>query len=181
ATSYGHFTIGADGQWNYTLDNSNASVQALNSTGSNTTLHDLITVTTADGTQQQIDITINGANDAAVITGDVAKSVTEDGGVNNGTAGVPTANGVLSATDVDSDHSFTVQSNVATSYGHFTIGADGQWNYTLDNSNASVQALNSTGSNTTLHDLITVTTADGTQQQIDITINGANDAAVITG
>ncbi|MDK4741623.1 VCBS domain-containing protein, partial [Rhizobium sp. CNPSo 3464] len=181
ATNYGHFTIGADGQWNYTLDNSNASVQALNSTGSNTTLHDLITVTTADGTQQQIDITINGANDAAVITGDVAKSVTEDGGVNNGTAGVPTANGVLSATDVDSDHSFTAQSNVATSYGHFTIGADGQWNYTLDNSNASVQALNSTGSNTTLHDLITVTTADGTQQQIDITINGANDAAVISG
>ncbi|MGY5812094.1 T1SS-143 repeat domain-containing protein [Rhizobium sp. LEGMi198b] len=181
ATNYGHFTIGADGQWNYTLDNSNASVQALNSTGSNTTLHDLITVTTADGTQQQIDITINGANDAAVITGDVAKSVTEDGGVNNGTAGVPTANGVLSATDVDSDHSFTAQSNVATSYGHFTIGADGQWNYTLDNSNNAVQALNSTGSNTTLHDLITVTTADGTQQQIDITINGANDAPTFTG
>ncbi|WP_183939881.1 VCBS domain-containing protein, partial [Rhizobium paranaense] len=117
----------------------------------------------------------------AVITGDVAKSVTEDGGVNNGTAGVPTANGVLSATDVDSDHSFTVQSNVATSYGHFTIGANGQWSYTLDNSNASVQALNSTGSNTTLHDLITVTTADGTQQQIDITINGANDAPVVSG
>ncbi|MBB3454353.1 T1SS-143 domain-containing protein [Rhizobium sp. BK313] len=181
ATSYGHFTIGADGQWNYTLDNSNASVQALNSTGSNTTLHDLIMVTTADGTQQQIDITINGANDAAVISGDVAKSVTEAGGVSNGMVGVPTANGTLSATDVDSDHSFTAQSNVATSYGHFTIGADGQWNYMLDNSNASVQALNSTGSNTTLHDLITVSTTDGTQQQIDITINGANDAPTFTG
>ncbi|WFU11876.1 VCBS domain-containing protein (plasmid) [Rhizobium sp. CB3090] len=179
-TSYGHFTIGADGQWNYTLDNSNASVQALNSTGANTTLHDLITVTTADGTQQQIDITINGANDAAVISGDVAKSVTEAGGINNGTAGVPTANGALSATDVDSDHSFTAQSNVATSYGHFTIGADGQWSYTLDNSNNAVQALNSTGSNTTLHDLITVTTADGTQQQIDITINGTDDAPVLS-
>ncbi|TXI01382.1 MAG: hypothetical protein E6Q76_17250, partial [Rhizobium sp.] len=181
ATHYGSFTIGTDGQWDYTLDNSNATVQALNSTGTNTTLHDLITVTTADGTQQQIDITINGANDAAVISGDVAKSVTEAGGANNGTAGVPTVHGALSATDVDSDHSFTAQSNVATHYGFFTIGTDGQWDYTLDNTNATVQALNSTGSNTTLHDLITVTTADGTQQQIDITINGTNDAAVISG
>ncbi|SCB31799.1 T1SS-143 repeat domain-containing protein [Rhizobium multihospitium] len=181
ATSYGHFTIGADGHWNYVLDDNNNAVQALNSTGSNTTLHDLITVTTADGTPQQIDITINGANDAAVITGDVAKSVTEAGGVNNGTAGVPVVSGVLSAIDVDSDASFTAQNNVATNYGHFTIGANGHWNYVLDNSNNAVQALNSTGSNTMLHDLITVTTADGTQQQIDITINGADDAPVLSG
>ncbi|MBB3285275.1 MULTISPECIES: VCBS domain-containing protein [unclassified Rhizobium] len=181
ATNYGHFTIGADGHWNYVLDNSNNAVQALNSTGSNTTLHDLITVTTADGTLQQIDITINGANDAAVITGDVAKSVTEAGGVDNGTAGIPTTSGVLSSMDVDSDPSFAAQNNVATNYGHFTIGADGHWNYVLDNSNNAVQALNSTGSNTTLHDLITVTTADGTQQQIDITINGTNDAPAFTG
>ena len=33
----------------------------------------------------------------------------------------------------------------------------------------------------TLHELVTVATADGTTQVIDITINGANDAAVITG
>ena len=29
--------------------------------------------------------------------------------------------------------------------------------------------------------MVTVATADGTEQVIDITINGANDAAVITG
>ena len=34
------------------------------------TLHDVISVATADGTTRQISITINGANDAAVITGD---------------------------------------------------------------------------------------------------------------
>ncbi|TWB11628.1 T1SS-143 domain-containing protein [Rhizobium sp. ERR 1071] len=140
------------------------------------------TLTDGDGSKSSgtFNITINGANDAAVITGDVSASVTEAGGVNNGAAGVPVASGILSATDVDSDPSFTAQSNVATSYGHFTIGADGHWSYLLDNSNSAVQALNSTGNNTTLHDIVTVTTADGTSQQIDITINGTNDAPTIT-
>ena len=57
------------------------------------TLHELVTVATADGTTRQIDITINGANDAAVITGTVTGSVTEKGGVANGTAGTATATG----------------------------------------------------------------------------------------
>ena len=139
------------------------------------------TLTDGDGSKSSgtFNVTINGTNDAAVITGDASGSVTEAGGVNNETAGVPVASGVLSATDVDSDPSFTAQSNVATSYGHFTIGADGHWSYLLDNSNSAVQALNSTGNNTTLHDIVTVTTADGTSQQIDITINGTNDAPTI--
>ncbi len=139
------------------------------------------TLTDGDGSKSSgtFNITINGKNDAAVITGDVSGSVTEAGGVNNGTAGSPVASGVLSATDVDSDPSFTAQSNEATSYGHFTIGADGHWSYLLDNSNSAVQALNSTGNNTTLHDIVTVTTTDGTSQQIDITINGTNDAPTI--
>jgi T1SS-143 domain-containing protein len=139
------------------------------------------TLTDGDGSKSSgtFSIKINGTNDAAVIMGDVSGSVTEAGGVDNGTVGVPAASGVLSATDVDSNPSFTAQNNVATSYGHFTIGADGHWSYLLDNSNSAVQALNSTGSNTKLHDIVTVTTADGTSQQIDITINGTNDAPTI--
>ncbi len=139
------------------------------------------TLTDGDGSKSSgtFNVTINGTNDAAVIIGDASGTVTEAGGVNNGTAGVPVASGALSATDVDSDPSFTAQNNVATSYGHFTIGADGHWSYLLDNSNSAVQALNSTGNNTTLHDIVTVTTADGTSQQIDITINGTNDAPTI--
>ena len=46
-------------------------------------------------------ITINGANDAAVITGAATGSVIEAGGVNNGTPGTPTATGDLNSTDVD--------------------------------------------------------------------------------
>ena len=44
-------------------------------------------------------------------------------------------------------------------YGPFTIDASGNWTYTLDDSNAAVQALNV---GDTLHDTFTVTTTDGT-------------------
>src|SRR6185295_7949601 len=152
----------------YTLDDGNATVQALNLGG---TLHELVTVATADGTQQVIDITINGANDAAVISGTATGAVTEKSGVANGTAGVATATGTLSATDIDGSAAFTVQSSAAKTYGTFSIDASGAWSYTLDDGNADVQALNTGG---TLHELVTVTTADGTEKEIDITINGAN-------
>ena len=65
------------------------------------TLTDTFTATTVDGTAQLVTITINGANDAAVITGDATGTVTEAGGVANGTPGIPTATGDLNSTDVD--------------------------------------------------------------------------------
>ena len=43
---------------------------------------------------------------------------------------------------------------------------------------SAVQALNVGG---TLTDTFTVTTIDGTPQMVTITINGTNDAAVISG
>src|SRR5262245_46620495 len=164
ANTYEMFSIHLPDALPNTLDDSNAAVQALNTGG---TLHELVTVTTADGTSQVIDITINGANDAAVITGDIVGSVTEKSGVANGTAGVATATGDLNATDVDSATTFDVQSNVAKTYGSFSIDAAGTWSYTLDDSNAALQRRNS---GVTLHELVTVTTADGTSQVIDITI-----------
>ena len=65
------------------------------------TLTDTFTATTVDGTSQVVTITINGANDAAVISGDFTGTVVEAGGVDNGTPGIPTATGDLDATDVD--------------------------------------------------------------------------------
>ena len=79
----GHATGGA---WSYTLDNGNAAVQALNA---GATLTDHITVTTVDGTTQVVTVTINGTNDAAVISGAVSGTVSEAGGVNNASAGTP--------------------------------------------------------------------------------------------
>ena len=95
---FGTYTLTAAGVWTYTLDNNNAAVQALNV---GQTLTDTFTATTVDGTAQLVTITIDGANDAAVISGTVTGSVTEAGGVANGTPGTPTATGDLNSTDVD--------------------------------------------------------------------------------
>ncbi len=179
ASTYGTYKLTAAGVWTYTLDNSNATVQGLNAGG---TLTDTFTAMTIDGTQQLVTITINGANDAAVITGTATGTVVEAGGVANGTAGTPTATGNLDSTDVDNTaDSWTVVSTAAASaggYGTYTLAAAGLWTYALNNSNATVQALNVGG---TLTDTFTVTTVDGTSQLVTITISGANDAAVITG
>ncbi|RVA81214.1 hypothetical protein EN910_35820, partial [Mesorhizobium sp. M7A.F.Ca.CA.004.01.1.1] len=122
-------------------------------------------------------ISINGANDAAVITGDASGSLTEASGVANATAGTSPATGDLDASDVDSGTDFSVQTNGA--HGTLTINAAGEWSYALNEDDAAVQALN-TG-DLALTDTITVQTADGTTKDIVISINGANDAAVITG
>ncbi len=178
-SGFSTYTVTAAGVWTYTLDNSNPAVQALNV---GQTLTDTLTAVTIDGTQQQVTITIEGANDAAVITGATTGSVTEAGGVNNGTPGTATATGDLNSTDVDNPNdAWTVVSAPTAStngFGSYTLTASGVWLYTLDNSNAIVQALNV---GQTLTDTFTVTTVDGTAQLVTITINGANDAAVITG
>ena len=140
---YGTYTVDAAGHWSYTLDNSNPTVQALND-GQSTT--DTFSVLTADGTAQTITITINGTNDAAVISGDIVGSVIEAGGVANGTAGTPTVTGNLADTDVDNAaDTFQAVATAAASiggYGTYTVDAAGHWTYTLDNSNPTVQALN---------------------------------------
>ena len=140
---YGTFTIDAAGQWVYILDDDNAAVQALNA---GETLTDTFTATTIDGTTQSVTITIIGANDAAVISGDISGTVTEAGGVNNGTLGVPTATGDLNSTDVDNpgDGWQAVAAGAATTnnYGSYALDATGGWTSTLDNSNPDVQALN---------------------------------------
>ena len=108
------------GVWTYTLDNSNAEVQARNV---GEILSDTFTVTTDDGTSKDVIIIISGTNDAAVISGATAGSVVEAGGVNNGTPGTPTDTGDLNSTDVDNlnDAWEVVSFPTASTYGTFTL------------------------------------------------------------
>ena len=181
ASGYGSYTLTAAGLWIYTLDNSNATVQGLNG---GQTLTDTFTVTTVDGTQQLVTITITGTNDAAVISGDFIETVVEAGGVANGTPGTLTATGDLNSTDVDDNNPSDAWTAVGTAtastkgYGTYTLTAAGLWTYTLDNSNADVQARNV---GEILSDTFTVTTVDGTSKVVIIIISGTNDAAVISG
>jgi VCBS repeat-containing protein len=169
---YGTFGMTTGGVWTYTLNNNNAAVQALNVNG---TLTDTFSVTTIDGTAKTVTVTINGANDAAVISGTKTGTVIEAGASNGG--GTPTATGTLTDTDVDNTpNTFAVASGSA-SHGIYSMTVGGVWTYTLNNADAAVNALN-TGQ--TLADTFTVTTVDGTQQAINITIQGTTDAQLIT-
>ncbi|WP_334406816.1 VCBS domain-containing protein [Bradyrhizobium sp. AZCC 2289] len=179
AGGHGTFTMTAAGVWTYTLNDTDSAVQALNA---GDTLTDSFTVTTIDGTPQVVTITIHGSNDAAIISGTVAGSVTEAGGVANTTPGTPIATGTLTDTDVDNvPNTFTpVSAPTASAGGHgtFTMTAAGVWTYTLNNADSAVQALNV---GDTLTDSFTVTTVDGTPQMVTVTIHGSNDAAIISG
>jgi large repetitive protein len=173
-TTYGKFSITSEGVWTYTLDNENEIVNSLNSIS--TDLKDTFTIKSIDGTPQTITIKINGANDAAMIGGTTSGSVIEKGS-NNG-EGSPQATGLLTASDVDNLVTFKVvngQESISK-YGTYSIAATGEWIYELNNNNDKVNALNIGG---TLTDSFKIYSADNTELTIEITINGANDAAII--
>ena len=173
---YGTFTVDGTGKWTYTLNNGDAKVQALTE-GQKVT--DTITVTVDDGNggtaTQTITVTITGTNDAAVITpskpGDDAGSVKEDDKLTTG--------GKLDVTDKDAgEASFKPQTDFKGEHGKFSIDANGNWKYELDNNDPKVQAL---GVGEKLVETFEVVTADGTKGTVTVTINGTNDAPVISG
>ena len=165
----GDISIDAAGNWTYTAQADNAAIQAL---GAGETLIDTVTVSSVDGTQQNITITITGTNDAAVIGGGDTGGVIEDGGATEAVSGA------LSISDADTGEELFTAGVAAGAYGSLIIDANGNWTYTLDNANAAVQAL---PFSVTLNDTVTVTAIDGTTHDIIITIAGTNDAAVIAG
>src|SRR5207253_6971270 len=100
--AYGSYTMTAAGVWSYTLNNSNATVQALNNGG---TLSDTFTVTTVDGTAQQITITIHGAKDRKGVGEETTGTVTEAGAVDKDTPGA--ARGTGKRNDNNEDNTTT--------------------------------------------------------------------------
>ncbi|WP_257282525.1 VCBS domain-containing protein, partial [Endozoicomonas sp. ISHI1] len=167
--SYGSLTIDGSGNWSYSADNSQAAIQSL---ADGDSLSETVTVKSLDGTTHDIVITINGTNDAAVITGTDTGSVTEDAG------NTLTTSGSLGVTDVDSGEASFTAETITGSYGSLTIDGSGNWSYSASNSQAAIQAL---GNGDSLSETVTVRSLDGTTHDIVITINGTNDAAVITG
>jgi VCBS repeat-containing protein len=178
STDYGSYTMAANGMWTYTLDNDDPDVQALGAMG---TLSDSFTVTSIDGTEQEIEIAIAGANDPAsiAVVGMQDTEVTEAGGVANGDPGDPDAAGTLSVTDVDEgEDAFQAVDSGALQgvYGDFTFDeTTGAWTYTLDEDLADSLAAGAVETDT-----LTVTSLDGTTYDIDVTVNGANDAPETT-
>ncbi len=170
--TYGTLTINANGSYTYIADQ-----DAANALPAGQTATDTFTYTVSDGSDSdtgELVITVNGQNDASVISGDIAGSVIEG---NDGDAAV-TATGNLSISDADSgqtpvfaDQASTLGSN---SYGSFVLTA-GTWTYTLNQS-----AVQSLGDGETVTDTITYTASDNNSQVITVTINGTNDNPTVT-
>jgi VCBS repeat-containing protein len=171
AGDLGQLTLAADGSYAYSV--LNADVQYL---GAGVTKTDIFTVKSFDGTAKDISFTITGVNDAAVITGPTPAAVTEDFNPNG--FGRLTETGRLTVTDVDAgEASFrTAVTAVAGDKGQLTLTTDG--NYTYSVLNTDVQYL---AAGVTKTDTFTVKSFDGTAKDISFTITGVNDAAVIGG
>ncbi|NOH95150.1 toxin, partial [Vibrio sp. AIC-3] len=165
--SLGTLHLKDNGDWSYDLDNQNPTVQAL---AQGKTATDTITVHSADGTQHQVTITVNGTNDTAVIAGTNTGAVTEESQLQT--------SGTLTITDTDKGEAHFSNTDIAGQLGTLHLKDNGDWTYDLDNKNPTVQAL---GQGKTTTDSITVHSADGTTHQIMVTINGSNNVATIAG
>ncbi|WP_437883338.1 retention module-containing protein [Pseudomonas sp. LRF_L74] len=157
------FTLAADGTWS--LDASGSTYQAL-AQNQTTTLTINYLVTDEHGAQasSSLTITVTGVNDPAIL-GSADVQLTE--------SNAPlTTRGTLSISDIDSPATFVAQNNVAGQYGTFNIDAAGNWTYTANS------AYNELNVGDTLSESFKVTSADGTETSVSVTINGSNDAPV---
>ncbi|WP_417449880.1 VCBS domain-containing protein [Kordiimonas sp.] len=132
-----------------------------------------IRLQTADGAggndDDTLTIDITAVDDPMVITGDTSGNIDED---NTGTV-----TGTLNLSDPDGTESLSGFAYDGD-YGRITTEYEGDWIYDLNESHADVQGLTE---GETLTDVITIQTADGANQDITITINGADDPGSLSG
>ncbi|MDO6786392.1 VCBS domain-containing protein, partial [Cobetia marina] len=200
--TYGSITVAEDGSYTYTLDNTNADVQAL---AVGESLNETFTYQISDGQggfdTALISITINGSNDAPVIAleGDdsAAESLTE-------TDDTLTTSGTLSVSDLDTTDDVTPSVTAVTATGDTDgltnaellgmlsvdadaiidgVSNDGTLNWTFDSSSVAGEAFDhlAVGESLVLDYTVVVTDSQGVtaEQVVSITINGSNDAPVI--
>ncbi|CAH0993408.1 hypothetical protein SIN8267_03557 [Sinobacterium norvegicum] len=135
----------------------------------------------------KITITVEGTNDAPIITGKNTQSVVEDNPGN-------TKSGTLKHGDIDEGDTLNWSVSKANgsdvnpndgAYGSLTINelanGNGRWTYTLDNTKASTQSL---AKDQVVTEVFEVTVDDGKGGtdtiEVEVTITGTNDAPDIT-
>jgi VCBS repeat-containing protein len=152
----------------YTFTPSDAAIEGLKS--DTTESFTIIAGNGVDTATATYTVNLTGADDLTIFGGATTGAVTEDGTL--------IASGTLTASDRDTgDATITPQAGTAGTYGSFTIGSDGVWNYALNNGAGVVQALKG-GQNVT--DTFSVVTVGGAAQDVVVTVNGTNDAPNLT-
>ena len=190
--TYGSLAIQSNGTYTYSLNNSDPDTNALaqGQTATETFNYVLLDGLGASSTAT-LTITITGTNDRPVAVADVnGADVVTESGVNPGNtafAGDASATGnvLTNDTDVDTGDTKTVSgvtggsvgSAVTGTYGSIVIDADGDWTYSLDNTDPQTQAL-AQGQVVTETFTYTVQDTNGATSSttLTITITGTNDA-----
>ncbi|WP_172378905.1 VCBS domain-containing protein [Vibrio sp. Vb339] len=182
-------TFNNDGS--YTFDPSHASYQNLGA-NNDQVIHVQVKVDDHNGgtDTKTLTLVVHGTNDGATIGGQDTFTVQEDHNLTLNSGNTIIYNGQLTITDADAgeDHfdgnlhqnqqtgtwntGYTTQEG-----GKLILQSNGSYRYEIDNSLAKIQSL---GSNETLIDTVTVRSADGTPHQIQVTIQGDNDAPVVS-
>ncbi|ELH4835474.1 VCBS domain-containing protein, partial [Vibrio harveyi] len=158
--THGNLTIDTNGHWVFTTNS------AFNQLNVGDKVEETFTVTSVDGTQSTVKVTINGTNDAATISSATVAVDETDTAI--------TTSGTLTSTDVDNpDNAFTPDSINGT-HGDLIIDANGHWVFTANN------AFNQLNVGDKVEETFTVTSVDGTPSTIKVTINGTNDAATVS-
>lgn len=178
--SYGTLHVAADGSYTYTLNNSLGQVQGL---GQGESLFDTFTYRVEDGqggsASNTLVIEVQGTNDAPSV-GSAINSVQEDTTL-IATGTLPTITDADNSSDgiVSNAVAFVPQSLTQGLYGSLSLDSTGNYIYTLNNNNGSVQGL-TTGEQLTDVFIYTVKDSSGGtgNNSLTITINGTNDNPV---
>ena len=160
--------LNANGTYTYTVANN-----ATEYLDAGQTKVDSFTITSIDGTTQQVSFDIHGTNQAAVIGTPTVVDVTEGSNVTNGNL---VASGSISISDVNQGEA-AFQTTVTSAQGNLgtlTLAANGTYTYTVANN-----ATEYLDAGQTKIDSFTITSIDGTTQQVSFDIHGTNQAAVI--
>jgi len=173
-TTFGEISYNEQGDWKYTLNNQLTEVQAL---GAGDVLTESIAINAQNGNAFFVEITINGSNDLASISGTTHASITED--TNDESSPIVDVSGSLAIEDIDTGEArFVAENEIQTTYGFAEINSSGEWHYILDNELGSVQSLTN---DSHLTDYFSVRSFDGTSQTIQITIQGTDDKPFLNG
>ena len=180
--TYGTIRINAPGTYQYTLNNSHPAVNALNDGQTLTESFDYTVTDGTAGSNGRLTITINGSTD---VVNTPPTAVADTNSVTEDSANNPVMGNVLSNdSDADGDTLTVDQVNglasnvgngVTGNYGTLVLRSNGSYDYTLDNSNATVNALAS-GQTLTENFLYRITDSQATDSSsLTLTIRGADD------
>ncbi|MBL4914931.1 VCBS domain-containing protein, partial [Shewanella schlegeliana] len=171
-TTYSHGPHKGELVWLYNGDNRNPSIQGLKEGES---LHESITLVAPDGTRQSLSVEIKGTEDHVIIDspnhiGDVIEHQSTGAQVS----------GQLQAHDSDTHDSVSWAITQTTGkYGAFSIDANGQWHYIVDESKAGALGQ---GDEWNEHFTIEALSTDGSKvsKTVTVVVHGSNDAPTVT-